>query len=264
MFSSSLPTKGTITRVLLALVVIGFAPVPDASAQLFGRHRPLSLNLLNADRTAGQAQYMVGLRQLIESNWIPKPLTPPMRARVRFEISPDGTLQNIEMISSSGNQSFDKRAIGAISESRAYYPAPTNLMLEATFDSHDLDIAELQQRARSILARRSSQMQYQNPPPLSSQQGYVEQSFTRPTDDDWHDSQQKTPLEDAPNSTPAWSEPLISAAFTQLTFEEKQEYKDWLTQWFQIPFEDRFSFLTSAIESASPPNIVKPASKRKR
>lgn len=231
---------------------------PAASAQIFSRNRPLTLNLINADRSIpALGPYMVGLRQHIESHWIPRPLSPPMRCKLTFEVVGNGSLQNLQIVKSSGNDFFDQRAVRAIRDSGFFHP--TNLpvlFVEATFDSRNLDISQLQARAQYLLQRQQQQQQLQH----GRIQKFAPPSNQAPDQEVWADPPQTSHGAGSPevgpqvDSQPAqqsqstdWTEPLAALAFNGLSEEEKQSYKEWLKRWFEQPFEDRFAFLSGVI-----------------
>lgn len=127
---------------LSRLVGILLALACSASGQVsFARDVPLTLNLLNPDRSIDHAlrPYMIGLRRSIQAEWnmsVGRPL--PRRCRAMFEIGRDGTLLHLYVEKSSGDHEFDQAALNAIAELAPFNAPPAGayraLRILATFD----------------------------------------------------------------------------------------------------------------------------------
>lgn len=276
------PERALAALLQVAVASSVLAHPSCASAQIFTRRAPLSLDLNNADRSMSDIlkPYMINMRRRIEAVWFPKPLSPAMKVRIHFEVDSAGTLQSLQVTRSSGNPLFDARASRAIQESSPFQPVRVRLLdVDATFDSQYVDLTRLNYNLQLYRQRQQLEQQPQTAPqqlnitPSDSQTGSGANDQTawnaQPQSSYGTGSPEVGPQADAPPSSPTnsanWSEPLTALAVKGLSEEERQDYKDWLKQWLQQPFEDRFAFLTGVAppHSPAPPKSISKAKQSK-
>ena len=87
--------------------------------------------------------YVDAVRRRISSNWIQSYVDPGVRwaprAVISFQVQRDGTILNVQILKSSGNDSVDRSAVRAIRESNPLERLPSeysgsNVMVEFWFD----------------------------------------------------------------------------------------------------------------------------------
>lgn len=70
--------------------------------------------------------YTQQLQQLVQESWIVTEKNPELVATVSFKIEPDGTVQEIELSTSSGDVAFDQSVLRAVRKAAPFPPPPVS------------------------------------------------------------------------------------------------------------------------------------------
>lgn len=85
--------------------------------------------------------YLKKIQKKIKSNWHPKHSTQSKKIAVLFKINKDGSLENLKIYKSSGEDDLDQEALNAVTRSKPFDPLPKefhgkSVDIQFTFDYH--------------------------------------------------------------------------------------------------------------------------------
>jgi TonB family protein len=107
----------------------------------YARNHAVALDLTNADRRFDSSlrDYMIWMRTALEMRWVPNSQK-KLIAKIRFNVTVEGDVKNIQIIRTSGNDLFDQTAVTAIEAAGPFThtPQPTELLIDATFDNESI------------------------------------------------------------------------------------------------------------------------------
>ncbi len=261
----------------------------------FGRNVPVALDVQNppGDNLYFTVKpYMVAVRQRIQQAWRPNVLSPSYRTKIQFQINHEGQIFAPQLVSSSGNEKFDQRAMSAVLACSPFQPIPIEtLIITAAFDNRYLTPAELDQNVQRYRFFRQQQLVREQLQPTYYQSNlaqqnnrYVEQNYgaqipissnRQPPQAELMDPATDGELRGAPqnkvDSVPdggvyqpgrgtsdeankfAYSEPKTKSELVALSPDELENYKTWFNnEWSKEPPERRFYFLTGLKYSSTP------------
>lgn len=153
--------KTAATTLIAALY---FLTAPTPSSALFESQVPLSLDVLNPDRSLDHLiePYMIGMRRRIERRWFPREITRRRKARVSFSVMRDGSIVLIQIYETSGDTEFDESTLKAVEVSGPFPPSSmATLNILATFDNRYVDAQQLETNYRAYQLRQQRLTQQQ-------------------------------------------------------------------------------------------------------
>lgn len=251
-------------QIGIATIILLICCAP-AGALPWSQKAPLSLNLLNPDRSQDAAlrPYMISIRQRIERRWFPQELNNTRKAKVFLQIHINGSVLQANVQESSGDTNFDNSALNAVHESNPFPPPPLTstriLNIEACFDNRYIDRVQLaenlrrfrlhqeqlqrqqyetQQRSASAMQETNFPASIQNP---SQEAPYPVNNESTHSEEQQQESSQGTMtegLQPAPVDVSSFR-PLTTRQLSSKSADEVDDYRRQLNEWFLLPPEKR-------------------------
>ncbi len=248
-----------IYRILLLCLLAVVLHTSAAEALPWNAKAPLSLNILNPDRSLDEVfrPYIVAVRKRIERRWFPQELERERRVTVFFQIGSDGQIVQAQVQKSSGDIAFDHSALRAVAEANPLHPPPSSqthiFNIEASFDNRFIDRNQLRENFARYEQRR-----------LQANQQLQQEEFARRQQEEERRRQQELAEQNQnigaglPEVSPPPPEKpetgnqqndlqslklLTSKELAAMSEEEQEEYRIKFAEWLKLSPEVRFGKL---------------------
>lgn len=269
--------------IVTIILLVCCAP---AGALPWSQKAPLSLNLLNPDRSQDAAlrPYMVSLRQRIERQWLPQELNNTRKTKVFLQIHVNGSILQAHIQESSGDQNFDNSTLNAVHESNPFPPPPLTstriLSIEACFDNRYIDRVQLaenirryrlhqeqlqrqqyetQQRSAAAMQETNFPTSLQNP---SQEAPYPVNSESAASTEEPQQEISQEAMTEGLQPTPvdiSSFRPLTTRQLSSKGPDEVDDYRRQLNEWFLLPPEKRLGqFISTKQPSVRKSSQTKP------